>query len=868
MPTNPPSPEPPRRPPRPPVSQTPTVAPDAAATRPPAASTAPTAAFVPGVSPTAALLPEQLPAAFGRYRLLKLLGKGGMGAVYLAHDNQLDRPVALKVPFFREGDAALRERFFREARAAATLSHANICPVHDVGEFKGVHFLTMGFVEGKPLSDLMRTRVLTPRQYVSLLKKIALALDEAHRRKVIHRDLKPANIMISRQGEPIVMDFGLARRGDSNEPKLTQDGSIMGTPAYMAPEQARGKSEEMGPSCDIYSLGVILYEMLAGRLPFLGDMMAILSQVLCDEPKPPSAWKADVDPRLEAICRKAMARTPSQRYGSMADFAAALNDYLKAPNPVAVADTVAYVPKPPPAPPPLPRGMGGPPVLPHAGEPPAPRQGGGAVKWIAAAAAALVVGAIVLLILFGGGKNPDSAPKTPEGGTKTAEAWSLDSIRKTRVLAPDLTKRRPDVYWDYRQAEGEGGNDARWNTGRSFHIANGYWDLWQPEKQKPDGAYQVVGRATDRSAWGLILHDNEGKSGVAVYLDDLGRFHLDVSPWGAEETTNNPTNATIAWTEHSAIHKGTEWNTLLVVLDRSRLEIYVNQRAVCMPIQLNHPVASPVIEGATLHLRDRPGQKDSIEIERFYIWYGHYASPTAALSDAQPARPTPRPPAWSADEIRDSKIAAPTFDGVTPLMDDPLKSKDSGFYHGKLAEEVQCRYQGGNYRIHRPTAGDAWLLAPPPEAAPAKEPRDAACRVIGKTLSGKSSWGVELATAPGSLTPCRATLSIDEAGRLHVETTTQNQAKGVRLPPIEHSAIKSGPNAVNTLLAVIRGGRVLELYVNGVAVAQPIVLDAELTCAWQALIGRFADAAGGEVAFQQFTIWRMDNLPAAERTSK
>ncbi len=244
----------------------------------------------PSAHPADSPLPQQLPTAFGRYRLLRLLGKGGMGLVYLAHDSQLDRPVALKVPHFAaaEGSQVL-ERFYREARAAATILHPNICPLYDVGAIDGVPYLTMAYVEGKPLAEFAVARPLTPRQAALLLRKLALALAEAHKRGVIHRDLKPGNVMIDRRGEPMVMDFGLARRARGGDARLTQLGTALGTPAYMPPEQISGDVAAMGPGSDVYSLGVILYELLTGRLPFSGDAMAMLSQVLLDEPSPPSA---------------------------------------------------------------------------------------------------------------------------------------------------------------------------------------------------------------------------------------------------------------------------------------------------------------------------------------------------------------------------------------------------------------------------------------------------------------------------------------------------------------------------------------------------------------------------------------------------
>jgi serine/threonine protein kinase len=184
----------------------------------------------------------RLPAPFGRYRLLKVLGQGGMGTVYLAGDPQLDRLVALKVPrFAADDDPEARGRFFREARAAATLRHAHICPVYDVGVVDGVHYLTMAYIEGRPLSDLVGPgrKPLPVRGVVALVRKLALALEEAHRQRVVHRDLKPANVMLTGRGEPVIMDFGLARRAGKRDARVTQEGTILGTPAYMAPEQAR-----------------------------------------------------------------------------------------------------------------------------------------------------------------------------------------------------------------------------------------------------------------------------------------------------------------------------------------------------------------------------------------------------------------------------------------------------------------------------------------------------------------------------------------------------------------------------------------------------------------------------------------------------
>jgi class 3 adenylate cyclase len=276
----------------------------------------------------------------GRYQIVRLLGRGGMGSVYLAHDTQLDREVALKIPHFNAQQAGMMERFFREARAAGRLQHPNICPVFDVGESDGVHYLCMAYVEGQTLFERLRDFTSrSPREAAALVRKIALALEEAHTKGVIHRDLKPSNVMIDRRGEPVVMDFGLAREVNAAAANnQTQAGVVMGTPSYMSPEQARGDAAAVGPGCDVYSLGVVLYELLTGQVPFTGHPLEVIAHHLRDEPPPPSTLRPELDARIESICLKALAKEPSRRFLCMGEMAQALEEYASDPRAACVAD--------------------------------------------------------------------------------------------------------------------------------------------------------------------------------------------------------------------------------------------------------------------------------------------------------------------------------------------------------------------------------------------------------------------------------------------------------------------------------------------------------------------------------------------------
>jgi serine/threonine protein kinase len=270
------------------------------------------------------------PVRLGRYRVLRPLGAGGMGAVYLAEDPELGRLVAVKVPRFLgppEAQAASRQRFLREARAAAAVRHPHVCPIYDVGEEGTTPYVVMAFIEGRSLADRLARegRVADPRAAVDLAAQVAEGLAAVHDRGLVHRDLKPSNILLDASGDAFLSDFGLARRQDDAD-RMTATGALVGTLCYMAPEQA--DAVRFGPATartDLFSLGVVLYEMLTGRLPFEAkDRTGLLYQIVHDAPPPPRQFRPDLDPRLEAVILKALAKNPAERWPDCRAFAHAL----------------------------------------------------------------------------------------------------------------------------------------------------------------------------------------------------------------------------------------------------------------------------------------------------------------------------------------------------------------------------------------------------------------------------------------------------------------------------------------------------------------------------------------------------------------
>jgi beta-lactam-binding protein with PASTA domain/predicted Ser/Thr protein kinase len=376
----------------------------------------------------------------GRYRIINRIGAGGMAEVWCAEDTQLNRRVALKIlqPRFAQ-DHEFVERFRREASAAAGLQHPNVVSVFDRGEFDGTYYIAMEYIEGASLRDLI-SGGMSVEAAVAVARQILAAARFAHSHGVIHRDLKPGNVLIDRRGRATVTDFGIAKAGPS---EITQTGSVMGTAQYLSPEQAQGL--EVSAASDLYSIGVILYEALTGRVPFEADSaVAVALKQVSEVPRPPSEFNPAVPRALDAVVLKALAKEPENRFRSADEFEAAL-DAAEANPAVAPVDTAVFGP---PVATPESTDVRGAPVAPPPQEPPQD-EGRRRRRWRWAIIAVLLASLVALAVWALTRPQQVTVPavlnQTEEAATATLEkaGFEVDTrtapseLRAGRVLEQD-----------------------------------------------------------------------------------------------------------------------------------------------------------------------------------------------------------------------------------------------------------------------------------------------------------------------------------------------------------------------------------------------------------------------------------------------
>jgi predicted Ser/Thr protein kinase len=384
----------------------------------------------------------------GRYRLEERLAAGGMGTVYEATDDRLNRTVAIKV--LRDqlaDDPRFVERFRREARAVAALSHPNIAGIFDYGEDGGKHFIVMEYIHGHDLARVLRDEApMAPERAARIGAQICAALGHAHDMEIVHRDVKPANVIVDDADRVKVTDFGIARAvGDST---LTATGSVLGTAQYLSPEQASGTGA--GPLSDIYSAGIVLYEMLTGSVPFTGDSaVAVAMRHVSDEVPPPSSINNDVAPELDEVVARATAKEPTDRFSSAIEMAGALRDAGRVTEPTAmgaVAGAAAAAGTAVLDPGPETSRLGDTAPAPMAEW--TPQRIGRAIA-LTLAALALLLGVILILNLLGDDNEPAGDRRRDRAGTSTRSEETPTEATASYTIEDSLIGMHKDDAKDY-----------------------------------------------------------------------------------------------------------------------------------------------------------------------------------------------------------------------------------------------------------------------------------------------------------------------------------------------------------------------------------------------------------------------------------
>jgi serine/threonine protein kinase len=514
----------------------------------------------------------------GKYQIHAEIGRGGMGAVYRAYDPTLDRFVALKVlaPHL-VWEKEFVERFLREARAAARLKHPNIVTIYDVGRASGWYYFAMDYLQGRTLAEIIQQRgEASAEETLRILRPLADALDYAHSRGLIHRDIKPSNIIVGEEGNVALTDFGIVRAAQAT--RLTKAGTVMGTPEYMAPEQARG--DEVDPRTDQYSLGIVAYELLAGNAPFEEESTpTLLYKIVHEAPPPLRAARPDLPEAVERVMTRALAKQRQERYRSCGEFVDALEQAIQSGRAgLPSRDETVSAPK----------------------EPLRKRKntvllglGGAGLAIIGLVCLGVVaVGIVIGLSGMGdreGGTPPQQATATPQSATRDQGATSpaSPSAPPPTTTAPPTSIPAPQlgsiVFQDNFENPGSGWEIGDYETG-SVGYENGVYSVISLGNKKP------MWGVADQFLTDLIIevdatqvsagpeNDNEYGVGCRIQPDGDGHY-LSISGDGYYSIWVNyglDWVALLDWTPSDAIQRGNATNHIRAVCDGPALSLFVN----------------------------------------------------------------------------------------------------------------------------------------------------------------------------------------------------------------------------------------------------------------------------------------------------
>jgi serine/threonine protein kinase len=856
---------------------------------------------------------------FGPFRLRRVIGSGGMAVVFLAEDAQLRRLVALKV--LKPSVAArlgARERFSREARAAAAIRHENVVAIYGVGEEADIPYMFLEYLEGEPLDALLlREGSLPLAEALAIARQIAEGVAAAHLLGLIHRDIKPANIflvrdphsspdgdaggqaVLHRQPNVKVLDFGLARFALDN-PQLTHAGTVLGTPAFMSPEQAR--RETVDRRSDIFSLGCVLYRMCTGLLPFRGaDTMAVLMSLAVDDPEPPRALNPEIPPALSDLILRMLAKQPADRPGSVAEVINALIDLEQPAHPSGTVRQSGKLPVVSPR-----NGRNRPASAPWSARP-----------LIAAAAA---VGGVVLTAMIGtliyiqtdrGELIVESTDKNIDVVVEQAGAKIVDRddgrTFTVRVGSQQLPSGR---YWlDVGESSG-----LVFST-EEFEITRGGERRVKVSlRPKPPtapaprtGDYWYGSLAFWFTADQLVTHDEivrELKLTAGEQEAIRAAWETSKSSAAAAESPISAINKRIAAIREAVGDKARRLDQIaaqsagLATLflerpNRRAPQLGITAEQLAQGRQILDAIYLEMLRGdisaaarTAFVEKSTPKLLELLTDEQKSRWQEALGEPVSVellaivrggpkRAPAVPATPPVVVWVWPAEDLRLGKIAAPDFTAEQPLLDADFATPEKRVIGKEITTEFFDRaFTDDRYLIRHKGPQATRFSTEPCGKMKGSFAIEVTARVIGegrlrmggdaaggeRVWRDREGWGVVLAGPEDR----GFSLKLSRGGLITLLGPPKkvHEFPGPKLAPITHSKIDTG-DSDNTLLVVLHH-RNLEIYANGVAVAQPIPFDRELLPA-DVLLGFFPLAQGSQVEFRRARIWSAEKLPPLDQ---